>query len=230
MDAHVIIEPLSRIWWMGIIGSVISIILLLLVLKNTSAVVRNKFSKILSISFIIVFLVTTATAIISGSWNIQDNLPLHLCRISFIISIIVLWTKKQWMYEWTLYLAIPSGLHSMLTPELTMGLSNWYLFDYYFVHAGLIFVPLYLTYIMGFRTRIDAWKKTFLRVQIAVVLVLPFNFIINSNYMYLKARPIVDNPFLIGEWPIYIIFLELIMLVHILIIHKITPKKILIKN
>ena len=224
MNTHVIIEPLSNVWWVGLIGSITAIISLLLIFKTTSYKVRNQFLKLLFTSFIMVFLITTITTLNTGSWNIQDNLPLHLCRISFFICILVLWTKKQWMYEWTLYLAIPSGLHSMLTPELTMGLSNWYLFDYYFVHAALIFVPLYLTIVMGFKTRNNAWKKTFLRLQVAVVLILPLNFIIDSNYMYLKAKPIVENPFLIGDWPFYILFLELIILIHIGVIHAITPK------
>ena len=225
MVSHSIIEPLSSIWWIGLGSSLIIIVLALLFFKNLSSALKAKSSKLLSTSFILVYLITTITAIQSGSWNIHDNLPLHLCRISFFISIIVLLTQKQWMYEWTLYLAIPSGFHSMLTPELTMGWNNWYLFDYYFVHGALIFVPLYLTIVMGMRARANAWKHTFYRLQLAVLLILPLNFVIDSNYMYLKAKPIVENPLLIGDWPFYILFLELIVLIHILIIHKLSPKK-----
>ena len=38
-------------------------------------------------------------------------------------------------------------------------------------------------------------------------------------------KPIVDNPLLIGEWPYYILALQLIALLHIYIIHLIVKPK-----
>ena len=224
MIEHHLIQPLSSTWWIGLLSSIVVISFLLIFYKKKEVDKKAQFLKVLGFSFIIAFLISNSIGIYKGTWNIQDNLPLHLCRISFIISIIVLFTRKQWMYEWVLFLAIPSGLHSILTPELTKGVSDWFYFEYYFVHAGLIFVPLFLTIVMGMKTRVDAWWKTLLRVQIPVVLIMPFNFLIDSNYMFLKAKPLVDNPLLIGEWPTYIIFLELIMVVHVFIIYKLATK------
>ena len=37
--------------------------------------------------------------------------------------------------------------------------------------------------------------------------------------MYLAEKPMVDNPFLIGEWPWYIVGLELVLILHIAIIY-----------
>ena len=224
MIEHHLIQPLSSTWWIGLLSSIVVISFLLIFYKKKEVDKKAQFLKVLGFSFIIAFLISNSIGIYNGTWNIQDNLPLHLCRISFIISIIVLFTRKQWMYEWVLFLAIPSGLHSILTPELTKGVSDWFYFEYYFVHAGLIFVPLFLTIVMDMKTRLDAWWKTLLRVQIPVVLIMPFNFLIDSNYMFLKAKPLVDNPLLIGEWPTYIIFLELIMVVHVFIIYKLAAK------
>jgi len=224
MIEHHLIQPLSSTWWIGLLSSIVVISFLLIFYKKKEVDKKAQFLKVLGFSFIIAFLISNSIGIYNGTWNIQDNLPLHLCRISFIISIIVLFTRKQWMYEWVLFLAIPSGLHSILTPELTKGVSDWFYFEYYFVHAGLIFVPLFLTIVMDMKTRLDAWWKTLLRVQIPVVLIMPFNFLIDSNYMFLKAKPLVDNPLLIGEWPTYIIFLELIMVVHVFIIYKLATK------
>jgi len=224
MIEHFVIEPLSTTWWLGIASSVVFIFSVIKLMKNKPALVKTSFSKWLSISFLISYLISNSIAIYSGWWNLQDNLPLHLCRISFFISMIVLITRKQWMYEWVLFLAIPSGLHSMLTPEMTQGVSAWFYFDYYFVHAGLILVPIYLTIVMGMKARIDAWWKTILRLQIPVAIILPLNFLLESNYIYLRHRPLVDNPFLIGDWPVYILFLELIMVIHVFIIHILAPK------
>jgi hypothetical integral membrane protein (TIGR02206 family) len=226
MIDHFVIPPLSSIWWIGIVSSALFIFLFIRLLKNKSAIVKSNFARGLSVAFILTYVISNTIAIYNGWWNLQDNLPLHLCRISFFISMVVLLTRKQWMYEWVLFLAIPSGIHSMLTPEMTKGISTWFYFDYYFVHAGLILVPLYLTIVMGMKSRADAWWKTILRLQIPVAIILPLNFLLESNYIYLRHKPLVDNPFLIGEWPIYIVFLELIMLVHVFVIHKLAPKHI----
>jgi len=99
------------------------------------------------------------------------------------------------------------------------------LFEYYFVHGGMLLVPLYLTYLIGMRPRVKAWLHSFYRLQIPVVIIFPLNFIIDSNYMYLKAKPIVENPLLIGYWPYYILALQLITLLHIYIIHLIVKPK-----
>jgi hypothetical integral membrane protein (TIGR02206 family) len=226
MIDHFVIPPLSSIWWIGIVSSALFIFLFIRLLKNKSAIVKSNFARGLSVAFILTYVISNTIAIYNGWWNLQDNLPLHLCRISFFISMVVLLTRKQWMYEWVLFLAIPSGIHSMLTPEMTKGISTWFYFDYYFVHAGLILVPLYLTIVMGMKSRADAWWKTILRLQIPVAIILPLNFLLDSNYIYLRHKPLVNNPFLIGEWPIYIVFLELIMLVHVFVIHKLAPKHI----
>jgi len=226
MPIHAIIEPLTSLWWNGISIAVLSVLIIPFTFKRAAVNLKNKFSKTLSIIAALVYLITIILAIKAGEWTIQDFLPLHLCTISFFICILVLYTKKQWLYEWAILVAMPSGLHSILTPELSMGLSNWYVFEYYFVHIFLMLVPLYLTIAVGMRLRISSWWKTFLRVQIGVIFVFPLNFIIDTNYMYLKAKPLVDNPLLIGDWPYYILFLELFVFLHIALIYKLTPKQV----
>ena len=225
MVDHIVIEPLSILWWKGLLSSFFSVVLLLFLLRKQSLKIKEIFQKALAFAFILVYLITLITTLRNGTWDIQDHLPLHLCRISFIICFITLLSKRQWMYEWCLFLAIPAGFHSLLTPELTNGTSNWFFFDYYFVHAGMLLAPLYLTLIMEMRPRKRAWLHTFYRLQIPVVFIFPLNFIINSNYMYLKAKPIVENPLLIGQWPYYILVLELVTLLHIYIIHLVILKR-----
>ena len=223
---HEVIIPLTLMWWKGVVSCLLVISSVIMFFNRSSSEWKLFFTKLLAYTSMLVYMLTTIVAIFAQEWTIKDFLPLHLCTISFFICIIVLLTKKQWMYEWALLVAMPSGLHSVLTPELSMGISNWYLFDYYFVHCILMLVPLYLTIALGMRPRIGSWWKTFLRVQIGAVILFPFNFIFDTNYMYLAAKPLVDNPFLIGDWPFYIFFLELFVLLHMILIYTIIDKKI----
>ena len=226
MPIHAIIEPLTSLWWNGVVVALLSVFIIPFALKNRALTLQNKFEKFIGISSILIYVITITLAINLGDWTVQDFLPFHLCTISFFICILVLFSKKQWMFEWVLLVALPSGLHSILTPELSMGMSSWYVFEYYFVHIFLMVVPLYLTISTGMKLRIPSWWKTFLRVQIAAVIIFPLNFIIDTNYMFLAAKPLVENPLLIGDWPYYIFFLELFVFLHVVLIYKLTQKQI----
>ena len=59
--------------------------------------------------------------------------------------------------------------------------------------------------------------KTINLVNSTLGVIFPNNVLLGSNYMYLNERPIVDNPFLIGEWPWYILGFEVAGALHILI-------------
>ena len=223
---HEIIIPLTPLWWKGIITCFVIISLLILLLRNKSIEFKEKTNSYFAYLSIIFYVSTIIFALIIGNWTIQDFLPLHLCNISYFICILVLLNKKQWMYEWTLLLAMPSALNALITPELIWGSSNWHIFEYYFMHGSLILVPLYLMFVMNYKLRIFSWWKTFLRAQIVFVIVFLLNLILDTNYMFLLSKPLVNNPLIIGDWPFYILFVQLIGLLHIVIIYKLSPKLI----
>ena len=226
MLIHELIKPLSPLWWKGIISCLVVISLVILSLRNKSIEFKEKSSTYFAYLAIIVYVFTNIFTIIIGNWTIKDFLPLHLCNISYFICILVLLNKKQWMFEWTLLLAMPSALNALITPELIWGSSNWHIIEYYFIHGSLILVPFYLIFIMNYKLRIFSWWKTFLRAQILFVIVYALNLILDTNYMFLLSKPDVNNPMIIGDWPFYILFVQLIGLLHIVIIYKLSPKYI----
>ena len=226
MLLHELIEPLTSLWWKGIVICFVVISLLVLSLRKKSIGVKEIASRYFAYLAIIVYVTTNIFTVIMGNWTVQDFLPLHLCNISYFICILVLLNKKQWMYEWTLLLALPSALNALITPELIWGSSNWHIFEYYFTHGSLIFVPLYLMFVMNYKLRIFSWWKTFLKAQIVILIVFLLNLILDTNYMFLLSKPLVNNPFIIGDWPFYILFVQLIGFLHIVLIYKISPKYI----
>jgi len=223
---HEIIIPLTPLWWKGILSCLLVSSLVLLFFNRASSEWKLWFTKLLAFSSILVYIATHIVAIFAKEWNIQDFLPLHLCSISYFICILVLLNKKQWMYEWTLLLAMPSALNALITPELIWGSNNWHIFEYYFIHGILILVPFYLMFVMKYKLRIFSWWKTFLRAQIAFVIVFLLNLMLDTNYMFLSSKPLVNNPLIIGDWPFYILFVQLIGFLHIVVIYKLSPKYI----
>ena len=52
--------------------------------------------------------------------------------------------------------------------------------------------------------------------NIFAAIIYPINLVIggNANYMFLIKRPPVNNPLLMGEWPWYILNLEIIIILY----------------
>ena len=81
-------------------------------------------------------------------------------------------------------------------------------------------------FVMNYKLRIFSWWKTFLKAQIVILIVFSLNLILDTNYMFLLSKPLVNNPFIIGDWPFYILFVQLIGFLHIVLIYKLSPKYI----
>lgn len=225
---HLKIIPLTMDWWWGLISAIIFICLGIIAVKKSPNRIRQSLLNTLGIILLVEVVITHIYLLFfQGTWSLQDSLPLHLCRISVIIAGLALISKNQKLYEWSVYLGLPGGLHSILTPELTQGNSGWMMFDYYFTHSMLLFTPIILTFFNERKPQRNAILNAFIYVNLLVIIVFPLNYILNSNYMYLAQKPIAKNPFLIGKWPWYILGLELAGILHMFImdaVFRVLPK------
>ena len=73
-----------------------------------------------------------------------------------------------------------------------------------------------------------SWLRLFFNMTILVILVMPINFIIGSNYMYVAELPGVDNPLLIGGWSYYILFGLVFVLLLAYLLYIITKRRIIL--
>ncbi len=155
---------------------------------------------------------------IQESWTLVDSLPLHLCRLSFIVAGLTMISKSQGLYEWSVYLGLASGFHSIVTPELTQGDSPWMLFDYYVSHSLLMAIPIILSVFFGRVPRRWAAFRMFLYVNAIAVIVFAVNLATGANYMYLSDRPVANSPLLVGPWPWYLLGLQVVLIVHLIVV------------
>jgi len=112
-------------------------------------------------------------------------------------------------------------LHSFLTPELDDGNSLYNHVEYTVSHAGILASGLYATMRMGMVPRPWSWLRVLGITQLVLPVIGLLNYALGSNYMYIASRPLIDNPFLIGEWPWYIVGLEFAALLHFLLFYGI---------
>ena len=225
MNGHFVVTILSDLWiWAGL-AALLYVILGLMIFKSADK------AKLLSMSQMLGFFIVGLAIVMQfylwlviDIWDVRQSLPLQLCDISFIICGIALLTRQKFLYEWALLVGFPAAIHSILTPELTRGYSNFLLFEYYFSHATQILVPLIMTLYFGMRPRIGSWLKVFAAVNVVLAVVFVFDWAVGANYIYLMEKPAVDNPLLVGPWPWYIIGVEVAGFIHILLFYWIFRK------
>tara|TARA_B110000003_G_scaffold122984_1_gene125422 strand:- start:55 stop:750 length:696 start_codon:yes stop_codon:yes gene_type:complete len=171
-------------------------------------------AKSLSILLIIINLIHASYLIFFNIWIIPVHLPLHLCSINGLIcSFILFIPKNSSLYEFNFYTGVIGGAVAIMTPQLLNydGSSTQYII-YYLSHGLIILIPLYLYYYLNFELQKLSWLKAWMFLNILGAILIPINRYIQSNYMYVNEPPRVNNPLIIGEWPLYLIYLNLIIL------------------
>ena len=140
--------------------------------------------------------------------TLVKDLPLHLCQYSLIIATIGLVTRKRFCFEFDYLIGTTGALQAMITPA-PAGIDNMtYLVTFFTHHMLIILFPIWNIVVDGMLTTRGAVLRTMLIVNLMVLPLGSVNWLIGSNYMYLCTKPGVENPFLIGEWPWYLIGLE----------------------
>lgn len=222
---HEILKPFSSLWWEATLISTAFIAAIIWMFKNSNPEMRN-FGRIsLGIVLILLALLIHPYLFFLGKWSVQSSLPLHLCTFSGLLAgFIMIWPNKPG-FEFLAYWGIPGGFHSILTPEFVHSSQGFLFIEYYMLHGGIILAPLFLSIVHDMKLRSGSWLKTFLWTQLAIPVVGTINWILGSNYMYLAEKPVADNPFIIGDWPWYILILEAACLIHFFIIYKLLTKE-----
>ncbi|MNO62515.1 Integral membrane protein [compost metagenome] len=165
-----------------------------------------------------------------GVWDVKYTLPLELCSISLLLSIVMLCTRSRMLYHVLLFAGICGPLQAILTPNLSYGFPHFRFFEFFAAHTAIILAPLYMTWIEQYRPswKSIGWSMLFLNILALVVGIL--NMILGSNYMFLQHKP--DTPSLLdvlGPYPYYLLVEEAIALLMFVIMYAVffvVPKRL----
>ena len=147
-----------------------------------------------------------------GTWNVQEHLPLHACSILIWLAGYMLIKKDQRIYEFAYFMGISGALQALLTPDIGIyGFPHFRFFQTFISHGLLVTAAVYLTTVEAMR---PTWKSM-LRVigfaNVYMVMVFGINSLIGSNYLYVNHKPFGSTLLdALPEWPVYLIFMELI--------------------
>ncbi|SVB60557.1 uncharacterized protein METZ01_LOCUS213411 [marine metagenome] len=149
--------------------------------------------------------------------SLARDLPLNICSFSLIIALVSLITRNRYCFEFSYFIGATAALQSLLTPGLPYiyNLTDYILF--FFQHALIIVLALWNVFVGGMITSKYAILRTMIFLNLMVLPVGIINWFADSNYMYICQKPHVESPFLFGEWPWYILSLEVVGLLMMLI-------------
>jgi len=155
------------------------------------------------------------------TWNIQNNLPLHLCSVFVWLSVVMLIRKNTTIYELAYFLGIGGAAQALLTPDADIyGLPHFRAVQTLASHGGIVLAALYMTIVEGYRPTWASFKRVFLWANIYMVFVFCLNFALGSNYLFIAHKPefptLID---LLAPWPWYILELEILALVVCFILY-----------
>ncbi|MBC90694.1 MAG: TIGR02206 family membrane protein [Flavobacteriaceae bacterium] len=214
MDTYTI-DFLSIEWFRNTSISFFCICFFLTLGRSLNEKQNLKIAKLLSFILLLSTLFSHTGNVVSNQWTIREHLPLHLCSINGLICITILFIKNnKSIFEFSFYAGVIGGIVALLTPQINdYDRSILEYLVYYVSHSLIILIPFYLLLYLNFKLRPYSWFKTILNLNLLMIVLMPINYLIKSNYMYLNKPPEVNNPLIIGEWPYYLIYFEVFILI-----------------
>lgn len=144
-----------------------------------------------------------------GIWKVSHSLPLELCSISLLLTILLLITGSKKLYNIVFFTGVAGALQAILTPVLYVDFPHFRYFHFFLTHIGIIWTSLYFTWMKGYKPTFVALLKAMLFLNVLLPFILLVNKMVNGNYMFLSRKPstgsILDY---LGPYPWYIASLE----------------------
>ena len=178
---------------------------------------NQKYLLVKTVSLVTIFFTITNHVIDlnNGNWEIQEDLPLHLCSVSnLIVCFIFFIPKNQKLFEFLFYCGFWGGLMAILTAQINDYDGSYFKYiQYYQSHGTIIMIPLFMLLHLDYKLSKFSWLKVLITLNVIMLIIMPLNFLIGSNYMYLSEAPNIKNPLVFGEWPFYILNWEFFILI-----------------
>ncbi len=146
-------------------------------------------------------------------------LPFHLCSISYILAIILLFTNNKKVYYYLFYAGLIGGVVTFAIPDLYhAGYNRFRFYEFIIAHASIMIVPLY--YLTCYKWNITL-KTTIIGIIITNILgfgMWPVNILLrntgileDANFMFTMGPP-PDVEAVFGTYPWHMLRFEVVLI------------------
>lgn len=144
---------------------------------------------------------------------IYSLLPLHMCNLTLIIAILTMLTKSQKLFQLTYYWCL-GALFAVITPDIKYSFPHPLTLSFYITHFYLLFAAVYGILFFNFKPTFKGWVNAFVTLNIFAFIIFFINKKLGTNYLYVNRIPDFSSPLdYFGQWPYYIIVVEIIYLI-----------------
>lgn len=141
-----------------------------------------------------------------GSFDLERTLPLQLCDLAWMVSAYALWTHRRWAVALTYYWGLTLTTQAVATPDLTVNFPDRGFIVFWGMHLLVVWAAIYLTWGLGLTPDWRSYRTAIFATAVWAVTVFAFNFVADTNYGYLNAKPAAASILdLLGPWPWYVL-------------------------
>jgi hypothetical integral membrane protein (TIGR02206 family) len=144
-----------------------------------------------------------------GIWDVAEDLPLHMCGISFFTSTYALYKKNQTAFELSYFWGLAGAFQAIITPDPSRFVMDVSLFWNFLSHGLIILNVLWLIIIDNMRCRLGSYINIIIITNGSLFIISIVNTILAGNYWFICEKPGGESPFIIGDWPLYLIGFEI---------------------
>ncbi len=183
----------------------------------------RKLNKLLKVLLLFNFSLFYSYLFITSTFNYKIHLPLHLCYLTELAILFLLFFKKQFFYPLMLLNSLGGGVTGFLNSNLThddMLIEHIHL---YLSHFNLLLFSLILFKERFSLSKIDVINSMTLNGLIMIVIIW-VNEGLNSNYWFTKSKPPGINLTNILPESIYLVVLIAIGIISYILTYKLYQK------
>lgn len=180
--------------------------------KNTKF--HHTFQLYFSLSIMFITLLYACIKIISGTFDIKEDLPFHLCNFLTIIYPFFAFFKKRWLFGILYFWVLVGTFQAILTPDLKENFPHPIYFKYWIVHCGLVVLVLHALIVLKFKVYYQDLRSAIVGANVYLIFSIIINMLSGGNYFFSMRKPdaasLLDY---LGPWPWYLFTGQIVMLI-----------------
>jgi len=203
------------------LGALFLLNLLLLRFKNAGDGTKTAVRCLLALILLINEIAWHYWNFVTGKWTIQTMLPLQLCSVLVWAGALMLIFKNYRIYEFMYFMGIAGAIQALATPDLGIyGFPHFRFFQTFISHGLIVTSAIYMTVVEGFRPTWKSILRVAVWMNIYAAIIFFVNSYIGSNYLMINHKPELPSLLdLLPDWPVYILYMELIGVLSILVLY-----------
>lgn len=143
---------------------------------------------------------------LKGEFNYKTDLPLDICNLMGLLLPVVMWNPKYKYHEILYFLILAGTIQAVITPFLYQDFPNFVYIKFWISHLVLIIYTIFITVAMDMKPTMRSILKTFIAMNVYVLIMMVVNYILGSNYVFVMRKPPTESVLdYMGDWPWYIL-------------------------